>query len=118
MRDTLVYMLAEWKQIESKDKRDPPTPIHDHKPALATGDWVLFHPVYTSEENQSVQVCAPILFFHVNRSMRYYAQVLHRNPKTISDKAAVTFSKILRYSNLKYLRCTAGLMHHIDGGLT
>jgi len=42
------------------------------------GDWVLFHPVYTPEELHSVEV-------------------LHRDAKTMSDKIAYLFVRILRW---------------------
>ncbi|TFY78481.1 hypothetical protein EWM64_g5530 [Hericium alpestre] len=42
------------------------------------GDWVLFHPVYTPEELKAVDV-------------------LHRDAKTLSDKLAVNFCKLLRF---------------------
>ncbi|KAJ3484248.1 hypothetical protein NLI96_g5778 [Meripilus lineatus] len=47
-------------------------------PAVVNGDWVLFHPVYTPQELQAVEV-------------------MHRDAKTFSDKVAVTFVKALRY---------------------
>ncbi|KAA1476612.1 AOX, alternative oxidase mitochondrial precursor [Dentipellis sp. KUC8613] len=53
------------------------TEIADSKSEV-TGDWVLFHPVYSPEELRSVEV-------------------LHREAKTASDKFAVTFAKILRW---------------------
>ncbi|KIJ54717.1 hypothetical protein M422DRAFT_24624 [Sphaerobolus stellatus SS14] len=43
------------------------------------GDWVLFHPVYTPDEMHAVNV-------------------LHREPKTISDKMALIFVTFLRKS--------------------
>ncbi|KAI0354974.1 alternative oxidase [Trametes cingulata] len=42
------------------------------------GDWVLFHPVYTQEELHSVEV-------------------LHREAKTLSDKIAYNFVRLLRW---------------------
>jgi len=54
----------------------PMVPMHDHK--KVTGDWVLFHPVYTPEENKAVKV-------------------ISRPPRTLSDKAAISFSHVLRW---------------------
>ncbi|TCD70533.1 hypothetical protein EIP91_002879 [Steccherinum ochraceum] len=42
------------------------------------GDWVLFHPVYTPEELRAVEV-------------------MHREAKTMSDKLAVVFVRLLRW---------------------
>ncbi|PPQ89652.1 hypothetical protein CVT25_013839 [Psilocybe cyanescens] len=46
-------------------------------PVMVRGDWVLFHPVYSSEELKAVEV-------------------LHRNPKTIGDKFAAGLVKFSR----------------------
>ncbi|KAI0326533.1 alternative oxidase [Cubamyces sp. BRFM 1775] len=54
----------------------PTTPTTDTAQGV-TGDWVLFHPVYTPEELRSVQV-------------------LHRNADTISDKVAYGFVQLAR----------------------
>ena len=51
----------------------PPPSLASH----TTGDWVLFHPVYTKEELKSVQV-------------------LQHERKTMSDKAAAWFVHTLR----------------------
>ncbi|EMD39933.1 hypothetical protein CERSUDRAFT_92418 [Gelatoporia subvermispora B] len=47
-------------------------------PTMVKGDWVLFHPVYTPEELRSVQI-------------------MHRDAKTLSDKVAVLFVRLLRW---------------------
>ncbi|KAG8908407.1 hypothetical protein FRB99_006612 [Tulasnella sp. 403] len=49
----------------------------DKLPSL-TGDWVLFHPVYTAEETASVQV-------------------LEHKAKTVSDRLAGVFVRLLRF---------------------
>ncbi|KAH8104573.1 AOX, alternative oxidase mitochondrial precursor [Cristinia sonorae] len=67
---------------EGPHKKDlPPPSLAAAKGSSAVeeikGDWVLFHPVYTPDELHAVQV-------------------MHREAKTISDKVAVLFVKILR----------------------
>ncbi|KAH7913407.1 AOX, alternative oxidase mitochondrial precursor [Hygrophoropsis aurantiaca] len=47
-------------------------------PADVHGDWVLFHPVYSSDELKAVEV-------------------LHRDAKTISDKIACNLVKLMRW---------------------
>jgi len=61
-----------------KDLTPGPTPIHDHHSNKILGDWVLFHPVYTQEESQAVEV-------------------LHRQPKSASDHVANLLIRVTRW---------------------
>ncbi|KAF8333536.1 alternative oxidase [Cantharellus anzutake] len=63
---------------DSTHFKDSPTPIHEHQSNKILGDWVLFHPVYTKEENEAVEV-------------------LHRPPTSISDRVADLFTKVTRW---------------------
>lgn len=68
---------------------------HSDVPVM-TGDWVLFHPVYSTSELKSVEVC---LFF--KSSFHKFpglnaTQVLHREPRNISDRLANIMVYVLR----------------------
>ncbi|CCM03525.1 uncharacterized protein FIBRA_05659 [Fibroporia radiculosa] len=87
--NTLTTKPADQKAtvgVEGLHKRDKlPTQELVKEDAVSTvpsstfkGDWVLFHPVYTQEELKSVDV-------------------LHREAKSVSDKIAWTFVRLLRW---------------------
>ena len=74
-----IFQLYNSSCISLGDHTPTPTSL-DPPPSLSahtTGDWVLFHPVYTKEELNSVQV-------------------LQHERKSMSDKAAAWFVHALR----------------------
>ena len=71
-------------------------PVHTSATATPmTGDWVLFHPVYTPEELKSVEVRIHT-FQRQTHNIKRYFQVLHRDARNLSDKVAVSFAKVAR----------------------
>ncbi len=60
-----------------------------------TGDWVLFHPVYTPGELKAVDVGGGP-FVRRGFSNCTFAQVLHRPPQTLPDKFAYRLVRLCR----------------------
>lgn len=68
-----------------------------------TGDWVLFHPVYTPSELKAVDVSEACgVQWSYLTSLR--PQVLHRPPQTLSDKFAYGLVRLSRSVHIADLR--------------
>ena len=73
-------------------------PVKASEKQHVTGDWVLFHPVYTPSELKAVEVgsaCAGLCGVTVSITV-LLAQVLHRSPQTLSDKFAYRLASLCR----------------------
>ena len=60
------------------------------------GDWVLFHPVYSSAELKSVEVIIVINQLTARLGWQFLPQILHEKPKTISDNLAYGLVRLSR----------------------
>ncbi|EAU86252.1 mitochondrial alternative oxidase [Coprinopsis cinerea okayama7 len=78
-RETHTETRSTKSETKEAPKADPLTTESavSTVPTMVRGDWVLFHPVYSSEELKAVEV-------------------IHREPKTLSDKAARGFVTLAR----------------------
>ena len=80
-------------------------PLKTPETQKITGDWVLFHPVYTPSELKAVDVGGTCVAL---RSILIVpVQVLHRSPQTLSDKFAYGLARSCRYVHIALLRCQA-----------
>ncbi|KDQ11405.1 hypothetical protein BOTBODRAFT_114365 [Botryobasidium botryosum FD-172 SS1] len=71
------HLIADSLLIQHGSDEHPKLPTAGEPTPQVTGDWVLFHPVYTPEELKSVKI-------------------LSRTPTTLSDKMALGFVKLVR----------------------
>ena len=78
-------------------------PLKTPESQKITGDWVLFHPVYTPSELKAVDVSeacgAPRSYLTILRP-----QVLHRSPQTLSDKFAYGLVRLCRSVHIATLK--------------